>query len=154
LIIAAIASCGALAGPVGTAQAGNRTIVRTFRAANRHLNADEAAVTRTVTAYRRNHRARPVIAALHREVRDIRTVRRAINHEHASTRKGRQGKADVIAGLSLIASAYAALATDINNAHVGHPVSRSKINAAVARAERGRAKLLTGLELLGARIRG
>jgi hypothetical protein len=148
-----VAAIGALAGPISAVQASNASIVATFRGANARLNADEAAVARAVTAYRRNHRSRRVIAALRHEVRDIRRVNRKIKRQRASTRKGRRGKADVTKGLSLIANAYATLANDIRKARAGHPVPQSRINATVASDERGRAKLLTGLRLLGARIR-
>jgi hypothetical protein len=153
-IVAAIAACCALAGPIAAARASDARIAATFAAASRHLNADEAAVAKAVKRYRRSGRVRPVIAVLRHEVRDIRAVRRAINRQSASTRKGRRGKADVISGLSLIASAYAALATDIQKAHAGHPVPASRLRVTVARDRRGRAKLLAGLRLLGLRVKG
>jgi hypothetical protein len=153
LVVAAIAACGALVGPAGVAQASDASIASTFAAASRHLNADEAAVAKAVKRYRSSGRVRPVIAVLRREVRDIRTVRRRINRQSASTAKGRRGKTDVISGLSLIASAYAVLASDIRKAHAGHPVATSKVRAAVVRERRGRAKLVAGLRLLGLRVK-
>jgi hypothetical protein len=149
-----IGACAALLGPVGAAQASDTSIASTFAAASRRLNADEAAVAKAVKRYRRDGRVRPVIAVLRREVRDIRAVRRRINRQSASTRKGRRGKGDVISGLSLIASAYAVLASDIQKAHAGHPVSASRLRVTVDRDRRGRAKLLAGLRLLGLRVKG
>jgi hypothetical protein len=152
-LAAAVAACAALAGPSGVARASDASIASTFAAASRHLNADEAAVAKAVKRYQRSGRVHPVIAVLGHEVRDIRALRRAINHQSASTRKGRRGKADVISGLSLIGSAYSALASDIRSAHAGHPVPTSKVRAAVARERRGRAKLVAGLRLLGLRVK-
>ncbi len=124
LIVSAIASCGVLAGPIAVAQASNASIVATFRAANRHINADETAITNKVNAYKRDHKAGPVIAALRHEVRDIRSLNGRLKGERASTRKGARGKADITRGLALIANAYGALATDIAKARAGHPVSQ------------------------------
>jgi hypothetical protein len=153
-IAAAIAACFVLAGPISVARASDASIAGTFARASARLNRDEAAVAKAVKRYRRNGRVRPVLAVLRHEVRDIRGVRRAINRQSASTRKGRRGKADVISGLSLIASAYSALVTDIRKAHAGHPVPASRLRVTVARDRRGRAKLLTGLRLLGLRVKG
>jgi hypothetical protein len=154
LILVAVGACGVLWGPVGVAQASNASIRAAFVAANPHLNADERAVANAVKAYRRDRRAHPVIAALRHEVRDIRALNRVIKGQVASTRRGRRAKADITKGLALIAGAYAALATDIQKAHAGHPVPASRINATVASDRRGRAKLLAGLRLLGLKVKG
>jgi hypothetical protein len=152
LIVATLASCAALAGPIAAAQASNAGIVSTFRAANPHLNADEAAVKSAVKAYKRDRRAGRVIRALRHEVRDIRALNRSLKHQRASTRKGRRGKAQLTRGLTLIGNAYAALANDIQKARAGHPVPAATINATVASDRKGRAKLLAGLRLLGVRV--
>ncbi len=153
MVVAAIA-CGILAGPISIAQASNASIVSTFRAANRGLNRDESASTRALRAYKRNHRARPLVRALRHEVRDIRSLNRRIKGERASTGKGRRGKAALTRGLALIANAYSQLANEIQRAHAGHPVSQEQFNATVATDRRGRNKLIAGLRLLGVRVIG
>lgn len=152
LIVVAIGSCCAFAGPVSTAQASNASIVNTFRAGNVRLERDEAKSRKALNTYVHHHRARPAIVALRHEVRDIRALDRTIKRESASSAKGRRGKADITRGLTLIANAYSQLANEIKAAHSGHPVSSSTINKTVAAYERGRAKLIKGLKLLGVRV--
>jgi outer membrane murein-binding lipoprotein Lpp len=150
--VVAIGSCCALAGPVSTAQASNASIVNTFRAGNARLTRDENKSSKALNTYIHHHRARPVIAALRHEVRDIRALDRTIKRESASSAKGRRGKADVTLGLTLIANAYSQLANEIKAAHSGHPVSRARIDKTVATDRKGRAKLIKGLRLLGVRV--
>ena len=152
LIVLAIGFCCALAGPVSTAQASNASIVNTFRAGNARLSRDETKSRAALNTYLHTHRARPVIAALRHEVRDMRALARAIRRESASSARGRRGKADITRGLMLIANAYSQLANEIKAAHSGHPVPLSKVNQTVATDRRGRSKLINGLRLLGVRV--
>ena len=154
LILAAVTLCGLASWPVAVAQASDASIVATFNAANGRLNNDEAAIRKAVAAYKRNSKAGPVIAALRHEVRDIRGVNRTIKHDSASTAKGRRGKADITKGLSLIANSYSALANEIHQAHSGHPVPPSTVAATQRTDHKGRSKLITGLRLLGAKVKG
>jgi hypothetical protein len=154
VVVAAIA-CGVLAGPIAIAQASNSSIIATFRAANARFNRDEATLKKRLTALA-NHKtgAKPVIAALRHEVRDIRPVKRRIKGERASTAKGRRGKAAVTQGLTMIANAYSQLANALQRARAGHTVTRAQLNAISARARNGHNRLVSGLRLLGARVIG
>ncbi len=151
VVVAAVA-CGVLAGPIGIAQASNSSIVATFRAANGRLNRDEATASKRLNAYKRDHRAKPLVSALRHEVGDIRALNRKLKGERASTAKGRRGKASITKGLSLIGNAYSQLANEIQRAHAGHPVSQAQFNATVATDRKGRNKLIAGLRLLGVKV--
>jgi hypothetical protein len=154
VVVAAIA-CGVLAGPIAVAQASNASIIATFRAANGRFNSDEATLRKRLNAFAKHRTgAKPVIRALRHEVRDIRPVDRRIKGERASSAKGRRGKAAVTKGLTMIANAYSQLATDLQRAQAGHPVTRAQLNAISARARNGHNKLVAGLRLLGARVTG
>jgi hypothetical protein len=144
-----------LAGPIAVAQASNASIIATFRAANGRFNRDEATLRKALNRFS-SHKtgSKPVIKALRHEVRDIRPVNRRIKGERASTARGRRGKAAVTKGLTMIANAYAQLATDLQRARQGHPVSRAQLNAISAKARNGHNKLVAGLRLLGARVNG
>ena len=123
VVVAAIA-CGVLAGPIAVAQASNSSIIATFRGANGRFNRDEATLKQRLSAFAKHKTgAKPVIAALRHEVRDIRPVNRTIKGERASTAKGRRGKAAVTKGLTMIANAYSQLANALQRARAGHPVT-------------------------------
>jgi hypothetical protein len=154
VVVASIA-CGGLAGPIAVAQASNASIIATFKAANGRFNSDEAALRKRLNAFAHHKTgAKPVIRALRHEVRDIRPVNRRIKGEHASSAKGRRGKAAVTKGLTMIANAYSQLASALQRAQAGHPVSRAQLNAISAKARSGHNRLVAGLRQLGARVRG
>ena len=153
LIPAAIACCGALAGPVAVAQASDATIANTFATANTKLNNDEGKVASAINAYKSTGRAAPVVKALRHEVGDIRTLNQKIKSESASSATGRTAKADITNGLSMIGNAYATLATDIQKARAGNPVPKSTVNATVNSDKKGRAKVIKGLKLLGFKVK-
>ena len=87
-------------------------------------------------------------SALGREVATLRTMKRKLISESASSAAGSKGKKDIVKGLTLIANAYGALRHDVQVAN-GGPVPASKVNAAVSTDKKGRKKLLAGLKLLG-----
>jgi hypothetical protein len=88
-----------------------------------------------------------LVRALGHEVSDLRSLKRKLSHESASSARGRTAKADIVIGLGLIAKAYAALRRDVQAVH-GGPVPVSKVQAAQRTDRKGRAKLKAGLKLL------
>lgn len=148
MLVMAVGACGSLAGPLAAAQASDATLLSTFKAANTKLDRDEVKVGDGFVTYELQNRSGPVIRALRHEVGDIHALTRKLKHESASTANGRKGKADIDAGLGLIAKVYGSLATDIQKAGTT-PLAKSTVEAALKTDKKGRSKLLTGLKLLG-----
>ncbi len=148
-LLAAAALCAALAGPIANAQASNAGIRTTFKNYNPKLNRDEARVLDGLATYEQRHDAAPIIRALRHEVADIRKVKGRLEHESASSAKGAKAKSEITRGLGLIATAYGALATDVQRASAGHPVPHSMLVALQKTDRKGRAQLVAGLKLLG-----
>lgn len=145
-VLLGVALCAVLVGGVGVAQASDNTLRATLNAYAPKIVKDENAVKNGLIGYPKG-KVRPLIRALNHEVADLHKLRSKLNHESASSAKGRKAKKDIVRGLSLIANAYGALRKDVQAAH-GGPVAKSKVNAAVATDKKGRKKLLAGLHLL------
>jgi hypothetical protein len=108
---------------------------------------DERAVKNGVEVqYPRGH-WKVLTRALKHEVGDLRSLKRKLTPERASTRRGAKAKREIISGLGLIANAYAALRRDVLAVH-GGAVPASQVNAAIATDKKGRKKLHAGLHLL------
>lgn len=149
VVLSALVGCAALGGPVASAQASNATLRTTLTSYNARIDRDEARVLNGVATYEQHHNAKPLIRALRREVTDIHRLDARLARESASTPKGRKGKREILRGLKLIASAYGALATDIQHASSGQPLSQAAVKATVAKDKKGRADFLKGARLLG-----
>lgn len=147
-LLSAIAACGVLAGPVSAALASDSTIRATIDADNARIGGDEAGIVRAASAYDRNHRSAPLIAALNREVRDLRALQARLARQSGSTARGRRGKQDVVTGLGLIAAGYAGLARDVRAASAHMPVTAGEVRAARAADRRGHNRVVAGLKLL------
>jgi hypothetical protein len=145
-VLSGVGLCALLIGGVGVAQASDNTLRQTLNAYAPKIVNDENAVKNGLLGYPKG-KVRPLVRALTHEVTDLRALRKKLNHESASSAKGKKAKSDIIAGLSLIAAAYGALRKDVQVAH-GGPVPVSKVNSAVRTDQKGRAKLLAGLHLL------
>jgi hypothetical protein len=145
-VLSGIALCVLLVGGVGVAQASDNTLRATLNSFASKISKDENAVRNGLIGYPQG-KVRPLVRALNHEVGDLHNLRSKLNHEKASSGKGRKAKNDIVKGLSLIASAYGALRKDVQAAH-GGPVAKSKVNAAIATDKKGRKKLLAGLHLL------
>ena len=145
-VLAGVALCAVLVGPVDVAQASDNTLRSTLNAYAGKIQKDENAVKNGLIGYPQG-KVRPLVRALTREVGDLHALRNKLNHERASSARGRKAKTDIVRGLSLIANAYGALRTAVKAAH-GGPVPKAKVNAAVATDKKGRKKLLAGLHLL------
>jgi hypothetical protein len=141
-----VALCALVIGGVGVAQASDNTLRTTLNAFAPKISKDENAVKNGLIGYPQG-KARPLVRALSHEVGDLHNLRNKLNHEKASSARGRKAKTDIVKGLSLIANAYGALRKAVQAAH-GGPVPKSKVNAAVATDKKGRNKLLAGLHLL------
>ena len=145
-VLSGVALCALLIGGVGVAQASDNTLRSTLNAFAPKIVKDENAVKNGLIGYPKG-KVRPLVRALNHEVTDLHALRKKLNHESASSAKGKKAKSDIIAGLSLIAAAYGALRKDVQVAQ-GGPVPVSKVNSAVRTDQKGRAKLLAGLHLL------
>ena len=145
-VLSGVALCALLIGGVGIAQASDNTLRSTLNAFAPKIVKDENAVKNGLIGYPKG-KVRPLVRALNHEVTDLHALRKKLNHESASSAKGKKAKSDIIAGLSLIAAAYGALRKDVQVAQ-GGPVPVSKVNSAVKTDQKGRGKLLTGLHLL------
>jgi len=145
-VLSGVALCAVLVGGVGIAQASDNTLRGTLNHYAPKIVKDEKNVANGLLAYPKG-KVKPLIRALNHEVGDLHKLRSKLNHESASSAKGRKAKKDIVRGLSLIANAYGALRKDVQDAH-GGPVAKSKVNAAVATDKKGRKKLLAGLHLL------
>jgi hypothetical protein len=145
-ILTGLAICVCLAGPIAAAQASDNTIRSTISAWGPKIVKDETAVKNGLNGYPKG-RVKPLVKALSHEVLDLHKLQHKLHGEHASSKKGRKGKTLITNGLGLIASAYAALKTDVQQAN-GGPVTAAKVNAAVGTDKKGRSKLKKGLALL------
>ncbi len=138
--------CACLAGPVAVAQANDNTLRATINQWGPKIVKDETAVENGLAGYPHG-KVKPLVRALNHEVSDLHRLKHKLHSESASSGRGRKGKNDITKGLGLIATAYGALSTDVQQAH-GGPVSAAKVNAAISTDKKGRAKLKKGLALL------
>ena len=145
-VLTGVALCAVLGGGVGVAQASDNTMRATLNAAAPKIVRDENAVGNGLKGYPQG-KIRPLVRALNHEVADLRALQRKLSKEQASSARGKKAKTDIVKGLSLIASAYGALAKDIRIAQ-GGPVPKSQVDAAIATDRKGRSKLKAGLNLL------
>ena len=109
---------------------------------------DENAIKKGLQEYPQGQLS-PLTRALQHEVADLDALKSQLSHESASSAAGAKAKTEIIKGLGLIASGYAALRKNVLAAH-GGPVPAAKVNAAVNSVKEGRKKYLAGLKLLGA----
>ncbi|MGB9185509.1 MAG: hypothetical protein WCB67_15730 [Solirubrobacteraceae bacterium] len=146
--LSVLAVCAGLLAPVAGAQASNSTLLATVGSYNGKILRDEAAVLNGLAAYQ-SHRSAPLIHALRHEVSDLHALAAKLSHQSGSTAKGTRAKSDITKGLGLIASAYAALAAEVEHSSASNPVSKSQLQATVKTDLKGRADLRAGLKLLG-----
>ena len=147
-LLSGIALAVILGGAVAVAQASDDTIKQTLNSFGPRIGNDENAVKKGLEGYPQGKVA-PLMHALQHEVGDLRALRSQLSHVSASSASGATAKTNIIKGLGLIASAYAALRKDILAAH-GGPVPSAQVNAAVNKDKEGRKKLQAGLKLLNA----
>jgi hypothetical protein len=147
-LLSGVALCAALGGAIAVAQASDNTIKHTLNSFAPKIVKDENAVKNGLKRYPQG-KVSPLTRALKHEVRDLHALKSKLSHESASSAAGAKAKTNIITGLRLIASAYAALRNDVVAAH-GGPVPAAKVGAAVNTDKKGRKKLLAGLKLLGA----
>ena len=145
-VLTGVAFCAVLGGGVGVAQASDNTLRATLNQYAPKIVKDEKAVKNGLIGYPQG-KVKPLVRALNHEVADLHALQKKLANDSASSARGKKGKADIVRGLALIASAYGALRKDIQAAH-GGAVPKSKVNAAIATDQKGRSKLLAGLHLL------
>jgi len=147
-VLLGVALGAVLVGPVAVAQASDNTLRLTLNSYSTKIPHDENAVSNGILVqYPRGH-WKVLTRALKHEVRDLRTLKGKLERERASTARGAKAKKEIVRGLGLIASAYAALRGDVLAVH-GGAVPASQVNAAIATDKKGRKKLKAGLKLLG-----
>jgi len=144
-VLSGVALCAVLAGPIALAQASDNTLRLTLNSYAQKIVQDEAAVKAALKGYPGTRGK--LVRALGHEVTDLRSLKRKLAHESASSARGKKAKSDIVTGLGLIANAYAALRGDVQAAH-GGPVPISKVSAAQRTDRKGRAKFKAGLKLL------
>ena len=106
-LLVAIVACFALAGPlVAAASASNDSIIGVINRWSPMVKRDENALLASQTAYQRNRKARPLVAAYRHEVSDLESFASQLKHQSASTRIGAEGRNDITTGLLQIATAY------------------------------------------------
>lgn len=147
LVLTAMAACVVLAGPVAVAQASDTKIIGTLNVYGPKIKHDELAIQAGINAYRKG-KVRPLIRALNHEVGDLHALNKKLKHERASSGRGRKAKKDLVRGFGLIAAAYTALRQDVQAAH-GGSVPVAEVKAAQHTRNRGHAKVVAGLKLLG-----
>jgi hypothetical protein len=147
-LLSVVAVCAVLGGAVAVAQASDDTIKQTVNSFAPKIVKDENAVKTGLNEYPQG-KAKPLTHALQHEDGDLRALISQLSHESASSASVAQAKHEIINGLGLIASAYAALRRDILAVH-GGPVPGAQVTAAVNRDKQGRKKLQAGLNLLDA----
>ena len=147
-LLSGVALCAVLGGAIAVAQASDNTLKQTLNSFGPKIVKDENAVKKGLEGYPKGE-VTPLTRALRHEVGDLNALKSQLSHESASSVAGAKAKTDIIKGLGLIASAYAALRNDVLAAH-GGPVPAAQVNAAVNTDKEGRKKFLAGLKLLGA----
>ena len=142
--LAGLAVLGALGLPA-IARASDQTIKHTIGAYNTRIGRDEHAVAHAFATY--PQRWGRLLHALRVEVRDLDSLTARLNAERASTRTGGQARHEIAQGLTLIASAYSTLRSDVLAVH-GGPVPVVEVRAVQGVDETGRLELIAGLGLL------
>ena len=147
-LLSGVALCAVLGGPIAVAQASDNTLKQTVNSFGPKIVIDENAVKKGLEGYPQG-KVRPLTRALQHEVGDLHTLQSQVSHESASSASGAKAKTDIITGLGLIASAYAALRQDVLAAD-GGPVPAAQVTGAVNTDKAGRKKFQAGLKLLDA----
>ncbi|MDQ6775092.1 MAG: hypothetical protein M3071_02480 [Actinomycetota bacterium] len=147
-VLSVLATCAVLAGQVVSAQASDNTIRATIISWNGRIKHDEQAVAKASRRYEHNGQTAAVIKTMTHEDRDLHRLIGRLDGESASSARGAIGKADITAGLGLIATAYGNLAHAYKLLHTATPVPRAKILATVSLDRKGRAKVRAGIRLL------
>jgi hypothetical protein len=146
LLLLGVALCAILGGPIALSQASDNSLRATLNAFAPKLAKDETAVKSGLQGYPQG-RVTPLTRSLKHEVGDLHALKSRLSHQTASSPAGAKAKKNIIKGLTLIASAYAALRQDVLAVH-GGPVPSAQVTAAVNTDKKGRTKFLAGLKLL------
>ena len=145
-VLSGVTLCAVLVGPIAAAQASNNTLRATLNSYSAKIVKDENAVKNGLAGYPQG-KVKPLIHALTTEIRDLHALRTKLADDSASSAEGATAKSEIVKGLGLIANAYGALRHDVRLAP-GGGVPRDQVAAAVATDQKGRTKLLAGLNLL------
>jgi hypothetical protein len=146
-LLSALLACGAIIGPVATAQASDATIRATLKSAHPTMQKDQVKVQDGIAIYEKRHSSTALIKALNRQATDLHALQGKLSGQSASSTKGAKGKADIVKGLGLVAKSDTGLAKALRAAH-GKPVPRSQLTTAVATAKKGNRDLAAGMKLL------
>ena len=146
-IVAVVAGC-AFTGPiVSTASASDGSIIGVVNHWSPVVQKDEQKIEHAEQAFKKNRKAAPVVAALTSEVSDLRSFVSQLKAQSASSSRGGQGRDDIAAGSTLIASSYSKFASELKKAG-STGLSQAQINANAKIAEAGHKKIVAGVNLL------
>lgn len=146
--VSSLAALAILAGPMASAQASDASVRAAINSYNTKITKDEARILRAAATYHKTHRSAGLVAALKKEVIDLRALEHKLARQKASTANGHKGQADVIKGLSDIAKGYGSLAKEVKAASASKPVSAASLRAAQSIDKRGHNLVVKGLKLL------
>jgi hypothetical protein len=146
-VLSGLALCALLVGPLTAAHATDNTLRLTLNSYAKRIQNDELAIKNGIDVQYPLGHWKKLTRAIKHEVGDLRSLKRKLVPERASTARGRKAKKEIVKGLSLIASAYESLRQDILAVH-GGAVPASQVNAAIAIDKKGRKKLKAGIKLL------
>jgi hypothetical protein len=146
--VCAVAACFAFAGPiVPAASASDNSIIGVVNHWSPIVKHDDNALLASQTAYKRNRKAGPVVAAYRHEVSDLHAFASQLKHRSASTRTGAKGRDDIATGLLQIATAYQRFASELKKAGpVGLTKKQISSNTKIQLA--GHDKVVAGFNLL------
>jgi hypothetical protein len=146
-VLSCITLFGVAGGVVTAARANDNDLRGTLTKDVPNIVNDERTLKHALPEYAHG-RAKALVRALNHEVADLDTLRLHLSRESASSPRGAKAKSLVIKGLGLMASAYARLRKDVQDAHDG-PIPLAQVKVAVTMRTRGRTKLLAGTKLFG-----
>jgi hypothetical protein len=107
----------ALAGPiVATASATDNSIIRVVDYWSPIVKRDDGAILASQTAYKKNRRAGPLVAAYRHDVADLRSFASKLEDQSASTMTIARGRDEIAAGSLQIAKAYQRFASELQKA--------------------------------------
>ena len=144
----AVVACFALAGPiVATASASDTLIIRVVNHWSPIVQRDEQKIERSEKTYKQNRKAAPVVANLTDEASDLHSFASQLRAQSATTKTAAQGRDDIAAGATLIASSYSKFASELKKAG-SRGLSQAQINANKKVALAGHNKIVAGVNLL------
>jgi hypothetical protein len=138
----------ALAGPtIATSSASDNSIIGVVNHWSPIVKHDNDALAANQTAYKKNRRAGPVVAAYQHAIVDLRSFAARLGRQSASSGTAARGRDDITAGLVKIAQAYGSFAAELKQAG-SRGLSPKQINTNLKIQLAGHDQIVAGLKLL------